>query len=249
MKRLIVNADDYGYTPGISAGIRRAHRDGIVTSTTVMMTMPGADGALNVLKARAPTLAVGVHLVLTAGTPFTLPVFPERAGLVAALAELPAAALRAEWQAQIEAFLRAELPLTHLDSHHHAAYRHEKAFTVLMELAQHYGVPVRNPYPISGVDNRFAAPLFHQYGVRHPAHFLDAFDDDVPSAAMLREALERLPEGVTELMVHPGMVDDDLRRLSSLTTARAQELKALTDRQVREFIGQSRIELIHFGQL
>jgi len=50
MKCLIVNADDYGYTPGVSAGIRRAHMAGVVSSTTVMMPMPHAKAAIERLK-------------------------------------------------------------------------------------------------------------------------------------------------------------------------------------------------------
>jgi len=250
MKRLIVNADDYGYTSGVSAGIRRAHREGIVMSTSVMMPMPHARAALAALKADAPALGVGVHLTLTEGVPFRLPVFPSWKDLKTALAGIPVAALRDEWRAQIEAFLATGLPLRHLDSHHHAAYRHENALTALMELAQDYRVPVRNPYPISGVDARFADGLFAASGVRHPAHFCDVFGGIVPGADAFSNALGVLEEGVTEFMVHPGVVDDELRRMCpNFAEPRAQELSALTDPRLREAARRLDVELVDFTVL
>jgi hypothetical protein len=251
MKRLIINADDYGYTAGVSEGIRRAHRDGIVTSTSVMMPMPHARAALQEFKAESSALGVGVHLTLTEGVPFRLVVFPSWKDLSTALAEISAAALRDEWRAQIEAFLATGLRLTHLDSHHHAAYRHEKVLTVMLELARHYGVPVRNPYPISGVNTGFEEGLLAASGVRYPAHFSDVFDGRIePSADAFLKALAVLDEGVTEFMVHPGIVDDELRRLCpSFAEPRAQELSALTDPRLRELARRLDVELVDFAAL
>ncbi len=67
--RLIVNADDYGLTAGVSAGIREAHQSGIVTSTTAMMNLPGVVEDLRLALETCPGLGLGAHLVLTAGGP------------------------------------------------------------------------------------------------------------------------------------------------------------------------------------
>jgi predicted glycoside hydrolase/deacetylase ChbG (UPF0249 family) len=250
VKCLIVNADDYGYTPGVSAGIRRAHTTGVVSSTTVMMPMPHAKAAIKRIKAETPSLGVGVHLTLTEGVPFRLPAFPSWQELPTALAEIPATSLRDEWRAQIEAFLATGLRLTHLDSHHHAAYRHENALTVLLELARHHAVPVRNPYPIENVDARFANRLFGASGVRHPARFFDVFDGITPNADAFIDAVGNLEEGVTEFMVHPAVVDDELRRLCpNFAGPRAQEFSVLTDPRLREEIKRSGIELTTFAAL
>ncbi|MBA3075615.1 MAG: ChbG/HpnK family deacetylase [Anaerolineae bacterium] len=68
-KRLIVNADDYGHTRGVSQGIRLAHLRGIVTSTTAMMNYPGAVDDLRMAVKECPRLGLGLHLVLTSGRP------------------------------------------------------------------------------------------------------------------------------------------------------------------------------------
>src|SRR3989442_12181882 len=73
VKRLIVNADDFGRSAGVDRGILRAHREGIVTSTTFMANAPRADEAAALARA-TPTLDVGVHLVLTHDRPLTDPV-------------------------------------------------------------------------------------------------------------------------------------------------------------------------------
>lgn len=68
-KKLIINADDYGHTRSVSLGIRQAHLQGIVTSTTAMMNYPGADDDLRDSVKECPRLGLGLHLVLTSGCP------------------------------------------------------------------------------------------------------------------------------------------------------------------------------------
>src|SRR2546422_8282305 len=72
VKRLILNADDFGRSAGVDRGIIRAHREGIVTSTTFMANAPGAEMAAALVRA-TPTLDVGVHLVLSYARPLTDP--------------------------------------------------------------------------------------------------------------------------------------------------------------------------------
>jgi chitin disaccharide deacetylase len=245
-KLLIVNADDYGYTASVSAGIRLAHRQGIVSSTSVMMTMPAAVRELGRLRDETPTLGVGVHLTVTEGRPFRLPRCFHPKQLARELAAVDGAVLRAEWRAQIEALLATGVPLTHLDSHHHAAYRHAGALTVLFDLARAYDVPVRNPYPIGDAAADALAGAFADAGVRHPGHFVDVFDQP-PFAPALAHTLATLPPGVTELMCHPGLVDDELRQLSSRADVRAEELAALTEAAARGGVERSGAKLISFA--
>jgi predicted glycoside hydrolase/deacetylase ChbG (UPF0249 family) len=134
MKRLIINSDDYGRTPEISRGIREAHLKGVVTSTTCMMNIPTTASDIAIALQETPTLGMGVHLVLTMGRPvlphtevssitdeegnfFKLDKFMEH------VSALDADEVKAEWRAQIEAFIQAAgRGPTHLDSHHHSSY-------------------------------------------------------------------------------------------------------------------------------
>lgn len=248
-RQLIVNADDYGYTPGVSAGIRRAHREGIVTSTSVMMTMPSAITELERLRLETPMLGVGIHLTVTEGRLFRLPGLLSPKRLPVELAAVEGAELEAEWRAQVEVFLATGLPLTHLDSHHHAAYRHANALHVLFGLASEYGVPVRDPYPIGDAAADGLADRFVDSAVRHPDHFVDLFDD-APSAASLMRALEGLQAGTTEIMTHPGLVDDELRSLcGSRAQLRLAELQAVTHPGLRATVESLGITLVSFASL
>ena len=64
--RVIINADDFGLTEGINRAVVEAHRDGVLTSTTLMSDMPGAQAAVAIAH-ETPSLGVGVHLNLREG--------------------------------------------------------------------------------------------------------------------------------------------------------------------------------------
>jgi chitin disaccharide deacetylase len=274
VKRLTVNADDYGLTAGVSAGIRAAHLQGIVTSTTAMMNMPSAAADLHLLRAECPALGVGVHLVLTAGRPLRPPdkvhslvtfdgAFPALTDMPLAFARLDPVQLQDEWRAQIEAGLAAGMAVDHLDSHHHAAYLDEIAFEAMLILAQEYHLPIRGPWrppeaPAAGEgappDNaltvsRFGPRLRAQYAVRTPARLIDTFYGERATLDVLLELLRTLPAGSFELMCHPGRTDDELRDRSNYNAARERELAALTSPLVRAAIAQRNITLVNYSAI
>src|SRR5438874_12576285 len=148
VRRLIVNADDFGLTPGVSDGILAAHRHGIVTSTTMLVNrdVPKA----TIARARDAGLGLGLHVNLTLGSPLT-----RGASLVddagAFVRDARRAAARAasrdverEIVAQVERFetLVGTRP-THLDSHHHVGLL-VPVREVLFGVARQLGVPVRS---------------------------------------------------------------------------------------------------------
>lgn len=152
MKTLIVTADDFGAAPEVNDAVERAHRDGILTCASLMVTGAAAENA--VARARAlPMLGVGLHLVLVEGTP-ALP--PERlpdlvgrdgkfrtdmARLGATLFFKPAARaqLRAEIEAQFAAFAATGLPLDHVNAHKHF-HLHPTIAGLVIEIGRRYGM-------------------------------------------------------------------------------------------------------------
>ena len=281
MRKLIVNADDYGLTAAVSVGIRQAHREGIVTSTTVMMNMPDVEAELPKALADCPGLGLGVHLVLTAGSPLLPPQqvasitrvsggknFPKLAAFVTSAEGLKAAEVKAEWRAQIEEFVRvAGRPPTHLDSHHHTSYLTPALFGAMLELAREYGCAIRRPLsttanvtdilgglpPGSDLPERvqhFLPPmLLASTDVRRPDDFEQRFYGERATLATLDEMIGRLPEGVTELMCHPGIPDEQLSAISSYTRQRAVELEVLTNHRVRERLDAAGVRLASFSAI
>jgi hopanoid biosynthesis associated protein HpnK len=152
LRRLIVNADDFGRSYSINEAVIRANREGILTTTSLMVNEAGCDNA--VVQAReATTLGVGLHLTLLCGKP-ALP--PEKIpGLVNARGEFsnkPVATgfryffrrglreqLRAEIHAQFAKFHATGLPLDHVNGHLHL-HLHPAVFRILMEDAATLGI-------------------------------------------------------------------------------------------------------------
>jgi predicted glycoside hydrolase/deacetylase ChbG (UPF0249 family) len=181
LRRLIVNADDYGLTPGVSRGILRAHAEGIVTSTTVMINMPAAEEWIDKALREAPGLGLGLHLNLTAGQPVSPPddipdlvtprgTFHKADVLIGWLPTLNMEQVERELRAQIDRFTAlAGQPPDHLDSHHHITYLSPPMATLMLGLARELSVPVRRPIPASW-DETQAADIFESMmGHRPPS--------------------------------------------------------------------------------
>lgn len=149
-RRLIVAADDFGMSAGINAGILRAHREGILTETSLMVR--GAAGAEAVALARAtPSLGVGLHLTLLQGRCAAPPAeIPALAGADGRFGDNPVwtglryfftpgarAQVEREIAAQLDAFAATGLPLSHVDGHL-TIHMHPFAVAALIALAPRY---------------------------------------------------------------------------------------------------------------
>jgi predicted glycoside hydrolase/deacetylase ChbG (UPF0249 family) len=249
-RRLIVNADDFGLTVGVSRGILRAHREGLVTSTTVLASLP-PQPELDTAAAALRGLGLGLHFNLTWGRPVSPPesvrslVDAEgRFGRdLAALAERARPEdVRREADAQIEAFVRrfGRAP-THLDSHHHA-HRVPRVMDAVVDVALAARLPLRSQ------DAGFRDGL-RRLDVATTDHFVgDAQSDPYWTSERLLDQLAVLPLGLTELMCHPGVFDDDLA-YSRYGRQREVELRALCDPEARATVERLDIRLCHFGAL
>ena len=250
-RRLIVNADDYGRTRGINAGTLDAHRRGIVTSATAMVLESAAEEGIREALAAAPSLGLGLHVALTGGgppasSPESLPTLAPN-GLLPRDADalpgrLPREEAAREIEAQIARFerLAGRLP-THLDSHHHSA-RHPDIEPVFAEAAARRGLPVR-------AADAAARERLRAAGLSTPDHFLDAFYGEGATLANLRGILERLPDGTSELMCHPGYPDEDLVRGSRYAREREREVAALCDPGLPQLLRRLGIELVGFDRV
>ncbi len=156
MKKLIVNADDFGRAAGINRGIIEAHTGGIVTSTTVMINYPDAAPGLDLIAQDAPGLGVGLHLNLTSGRPVSAPehvsslvdehgVFHHITTWAEHYDAFEPEHIQREIAAQVERFVAlAGRPPDHLDAHHHATYLHPAALEAMLEIARGYDIPLRD---------------------------------------------------------------------------------------------------------
>jgi predicted glycoside hydrolase/deacetylase ChbG (UPF0249 family) len=251
--KLIVNADDFGYAESVSAGIVRAHRDGIVTATTLMANAPHTEEAAKLARA-TPSLDVGVHLVVSYGRPISdvarLRSLVGADGAFFRPKELlsrkidPEEALteyRAQYQ-KIRGLLGREP--THVDTHHWV-HDHPALEWAIRELARETGAAAR----IHSDEQR---DRFRALGVRTPDHFVREFQHEGKiGVEQLLALLARLAKrgGVTELMCHPGETDAALVAKSGYARERPTEMATLTDPRVRAAVKELGITLATFADV
>jgi len=250
-KRVIINADDFGFSAGVNEGILLAHRRGVLTSTTLATNMPSAEDALARL-AEAPNLGVGIHLNVCQGPALSdlgrARLADPRTGQMNWTAQKLAmaslfrlglvGAIEAEYDAQIRWALQRGLHPTHLDSHRHT-HAFPPLFRVACRLARRHNIRFIRWW----VDRLFVGRLRGTRGTWGIAHTGSI------SGEWLRLAAERCPQTALEIMVHPGYSRDLAPEVSRLTDSRDRELEALCEPAVRSAFERAGVELIHYGQL
>jgi predicted glycoside hydrolase/deacetylase ChbG (UPF0249 family) len=282
---LIVNADDYAMSPGISRGILEAHARGVVSSTTVLVNTPGAAEALAAARAGAPALGLGLHVNLSFGRPVLPPKsVPSLVGgeggffsgtrLLDAMKRFRADEVRREVAAQFARFVQlVGWPPDHLDSHQYLGCFQPDVFAAMLSLADAADIPLRDPRDFLdpcrlarllqriGRENRGAGPRFEDFKnlpetlsvlcrrlprYRSPAAFRYEFYGSGARLKVLLDILDGLPEGVTELMCHPGHADD---LEDAYREPRERERAILQDPLLLEAVRERGIVLKSFGVL
>ncbi len=268
MRLLTVNADDFGFTRDVNAGIVQAHLHGILTSTTLMANGAAFDDAVQLARLH-PTLDIGVHFVLVQGLSLVdgrpLPRTPGELVKAVALGRLD---IYRELRAQMEKIAATGIPVTHADAHKHTHIL-PPVLDALARVCAEFGVKwVRRPFDLalphtSGVPwNKrvvsralwMLAARFERTLRRHQLRHTDAFWGFQVTgrftAGDVVHLLRHLPEGVTEFMVHPGRYGEELQSAPTrLKQSREEELRALMDPGVLSAVHDTRIKLTGFGEL
>ena len=161
MKRLIVNADDFGFTRGVNTGIVRAFTEGILTSTTLMANGEAFDHAIALVREN-PALGVGCHLAAVGGKAISgeanhlasddgsLPKTLTELIMKLARRAIRSSDIEREFAAQVERVIAAGIRPTHLDTHKHTAI-HPAVMQALARVANDFNIRrIRFPFEMSG---------------------------------------------------------------------------------------------------
>lgn len=285
-KQLIVNADDFGLSPGVNEGIIEGHCKGIITSATLLANAPAVIDAVRRATER-PSLGTGCHLTLIGGKGVAEPVRIRRLidrngnlprdwlGLMARLAGgLSSEEITEEFRAQLRYLSSLGVQLTHVDSHKHT-HMVPRVLQAALDAASEFGIPaIRNPIEtratrLPGIGGGIwnSAETAGQYlrvvatrlfsaefrrrldrsGLRAPAHFYGVTHTGRLSAELLERIAASLTPGVSELMCHPGRLDQALAaEVTRLKGQRESELHGLTSPRVRKTIRELGIELVDY---
>lgn len=226
MKKLIVNADDFGYTERINQGIINAHRDGIVTSTSIMTTKEGFENAV-VLAKENPKLSIGIHLDLDK----FFEIDHTRGRIVGITQPLERSVLEEEIKKQFDIVFSKGLVPTHITGHHHVQMIKE-VLEVLVPLMKQYNImAVRFHKKISYNLDVFEEQknLLDSNGIVYTPHFIEGWywgNIDEPFT-------------VAELMTHPGYGE----------LWREYELLASCDLKLKNYLRDNNIQLINYAEL
>lgn len=276
--RIIINADDFGLSAGVNAGIRSAHRDGILTSATLLANAPAFDQAVHISR-EEPRLGVGVHLNIVRGAPLSPPGeimllvdghgvfrrfrFRHCTGAFLAQAER-------EYRRQIEKVLKAGIRPDHVDFEKHHAWQ-APLYELAARLAEEYGIrairSLREPVVWAirhmgwpGARNAAMAALLRT-GVQmlggatalaRPDWFLGQTHIGRMDEKAWTHLLDNPPAGVIEVMTHPGLPDaekDGAMGASWLETARSVELAALVSPDIRKKFADSGATMCRFSDI
>jgi predicted glycoside hydrolase/deacetylase ChbG (UPF0249 family) len=218
--QLIVNADDLGASLGVNRGIERCHREGIVTSASLMVTGAAAQDAVAVAR-RNPELAVGLHWDVIGEDEREFDLTDE-------------SAVRSEFAAQLERFhaLLDRMP-THVDSHRHM-HLNDEVRELISDLVAPLGVPLRGCGDVFFIGGFYAQ---WEWGVTELEH--------VSVEALQRILREEVGRGWTEISCHPGYLTPGYR--STYNVEREAEIHTLTDPRVPATIAELDITLASYA--
>ena len=283
-----MNADDLGWTAGVNRGIAEAHRNGIVTSASLLANGVAFAGGVELAR-QNPRLSVGVHLNLSDGAPVAgreaVPSLVNEAGefaggpegllLKIAMRGLMAGEVEREWETQIRKVRDAGVAVTHLDGHKHV-HMLPGLFEIALRLAKQYGIgAIRVSHEASGLRTalssgtelrpsvvlkqgvqarglkllaRDAREKVDRAGISTADYFCGIAQTGELTKEGVARMLRNLPEGTTELMCHPGYVDEELRSTSTrLQGSREKEVAILIDPEIRNLVASQGIRLIDYG--
>jgi chitin disaccharide deacetylase len=241
-KYLIINADDFGLSPSVNAGILEAYENGSISSATMMVNLPGFEDAVRIALLKRK-LGVGLHFNLTYGSPVSapenVPSLVNESGNFSSdferwTEEDVHRELKKQWRKMRDGHIRP----THIDSHQHIQ-RFPVVYRPMVELAQRKKIAMRK----MGWEPKIL-------DITHPKSadrfILDVyFDGD--GMKRLKNHLKLLHSGITELMCHPGYVDKYVYRISEWTEVREKECAVFCHSKVPYWIQKYNISLCHYG--
>jgi len=210
--RIIINADDFGYSSDVNGAITEALKKGLISSTTMLVNMPGFEEAAKLTKTKDFINRVGIHLNLFEGLPLTkemqeCQIFCDKNGLYHGnrmhfLAPLKtnSSVIYNELHAQIEKAVNAGIKPTHLDSH---AHRHTNYFigNIVVRLAKEFRIPSVRIHPNLTKGNKLLHMKVSLFNLGLKWHGIKSTDylGNIPEVI---SAIHEI-DGIIEMIVHP----------------------------------------------
>jgi predicted glycoside hydrolase/deacetylase ChbG (UPF0249 family) len=263
---LILNADDFGMCHDQNEGVMTGLKDGVFTSSTILVTCPWFEEAAAFARSN-PDADLGVHLTLTAewdsykwgpvSAGHAVPsLVDERGYLWQTVAQVYEHArldeAETELRAQIEKAVAAGIDVTHLDSHMGTLQLRADYHEIYARLANEYRVPIRlasrrrmGTEGMGAILNKLDA-----FGVVTPDHLVFNGPPSVPETESYWTNLVRtLKPGVTEILCHPAIARDELKSCARDAFQREADFRYFTSDETRKLIADAGVEMVGFRKL
>ncbi|MDR3256227.1 MAG: ChbG/HpnK family deacetylase [Endomicrobium sp.] len=230
IKKIIINADDFGRNKENNEAIIFTHKYGILSSTTVMTERNGFDHAVTIIKAY-PNLKTGLHIDLDA---IFIMREPNRFfKKIHKITPVMKQQIKDSINKQLDKFLKAGFTLSHLDSHHHA-HMHPDVLPLVAQKAKDLNVPIRfhngyydcSKFLYRNLEKNVLVPILKEFNLKYPHFLRDKFDFS-----------PNYESG--EIMMHPGFVE----------RYRAFDLAKCCDPELKRQIKKNNIKVISFADL
>ena len=250
--KIMMNADDFGFSRGVNLGILEGFTRGVLSSTSLMVNMPGFDHAVELMRQYPDVLNVGIHLVTSVEYSVSkhLPTLTDENDHFYHNFEIikncEVSELIQEYEAQIQKFLATGFTPTHIDFHW--CY-FPNQIEAAMYLAKKYNLAMR-------AENKEMEVLFQKHDIIHNRNMLpeESFFkmDATQSVDLLLKLLNHClkeNDSLYGIIFHPAYVDQTLLDLSSYNKQRAKELSIITHPKIIDFFNKNHIQRVSFKDL
>ena len=274
-KRLIIHADDAGMSHSVNLATIDALEKGIVTSASVMVPCPWFKEFALYAKEH-PQYCYGIHLTLNsewdnyrwgavAGNA-RVPSLVDSEGYLwdgtdQVRQHVKADEVRIELKAQIDRAIEFGMPLSHLDTHMGSVMTRPDLVEVYVKLGLEYKLPVlffsklspeaAKEYPAIAARQEWAATELKAAGLPMLDNLLQFYGGEIPAKRLetYQQAIHKLPGGVTALLIHCGIDNEELKGITSSSARRDQDYRIFTNTATRDLIRDNGVELISWKQL
>ena len=243
--KLIINADDFGFSKSINKGIIDSYNEGLISTTTIMINMPYVEDAIELWK-QNKGLGLGLHINITVGKPISdnIPSLVDNNGVFNYIREwenhnFEYIDVYKEVKSQIEKLIQYDVVIDHLDCHNDLM--NNKMFRkVFFDLVLEYNLPVR-------CDNEDARYEARRNNIKTTDCWCcDFFKDNAQYETILEYMGNNKEANSIEIMTHVGYIDDDTRNRSS-HLSREEEINEL--RKLKEIGFYNKYKLSTYSEL
>lgn len=226
--KIIINADDFGFSKSINNGIIEAYKKGLITTTTIMINMPYVEDAINLWK-QNKKLGLGLHINITAGKPISNNVnslvdengnFYHHNKIEKNEIQLNYEDVIFEIKSQIEKLKSYDVIIDHLDCHH-SIFLNDTVKRALLDIAEEYNLPMRTGEKGSLRDDAIIRNI-----ITTDELLQEFYADNAKYETIINFIDNNKHLNTLEIMTHCGFIDEDTKNRTSYIN-REQEIQEL----------------------